>query len=173
MDLNDFYRAYGESLASRLMAIGHGDATPAFIFVEDMGDPAEVLDFTSRGKAEKGQNVLVWEQFMEDIDTAGRDNYHSVLKGSLAVIGKATDRAEIRQTFSRTRTTVLKLLALMLEDEAGGELGEWGIVVGVRELACEKVSVVANNWYGYGLQFTWTVPLDLTLSDADRVTLTG
>lgn len=163
----DFFKTYGESVATRLTGIGHSPATPAFVFIEDRGDPKEVLTFTGKKAAQHAQNILVWEDYDEDVDNGSRDNYHSVWKGSVVVLAKALDAEARREVFQRTRALVLKALTLMLDDEAGGMLAEQGIEVAVRGLPLEKIGPIATSYYGYGLEFTWTVPLELMLTDDD------
>ncbi|RYC69747.1 hypothetical protein [Spirosoma sordidisoli] len=165
----EFYRAYGESLASRLAEIAHSPARPAFVFLEDMGDPKELKLQTGRKDALLGDNQLVWEAFQEDLDTGGRDNYHSVWTGSVAVIRKATTDEQIRAARATARQLVLKAYALMLQDAAHGALAEEFIQVEVRQLPLEKIGPIASGWHGYGLQFSWTVPVDLELGPLDLI----
>lgn len=170
MDLSGFYERYGESLARRLADIAFSEANASYLFVENMGDPAEVLAHISSGKTQEGKALLVWENFEEDLDTGGRDNYHTVIQGSVAVIRKAGDRAAIREAKQIGRAVVLKVLALMLQDEVEGSLYEQTIRVEIRQRPLQAIGPISTNWYGYALQFSWIVPIDLSLSDTDLLT---
>src|SRR5438128_1287448 len=108
-NLSDFYKTYGESLATRLMAIGHIPARPAFVFVEDIDNPIEILSFTSNGKAPASKPILVWDNFDEDLETSGRDNYHFALTGSFSVLAKALDQPAKTKTYRDCRAIVLNV----------------------------------------------------------------
>lgn len=160
--LLEFYEDYGRALAGRVL-VGSGGPALGFVLVEEMGDPSEVLAAIS--KPGPASVLLVWEQFGEDVSDGGRDNYHTNLTASVAVITKAQDRLGKREARAIGRKAVLEVLGLMIGDGYQGELNAVGIQVGVRRLPLSPVGPVGTNWYGYGLEFSWTVPLDLTLPD--------
>lgn len=164
---DDFYEQYGESLATRLASIAHSPDDPAFVFVEEMGNPKEVLDSLNGGVIRPDRTILVWENHGEDLDTGGRDNYHGRWPGSLCVLQQATDRAGIRRAKAECRRILLAVIALMLADAQDGILEEQTIGFELRNVACEAVGPVVSNWYGYACDFSWTVPLDLDLQDGD------
>jgi len=160
-ELSDFYKRYGESLASRLEAIAHDpDAHPAFCFVEAAGDPSEVISFVGKSS---NSPFLVWEDFEEDLETAGLDNYHSMIQGSLAILLKGLDKDAKREAYQIGRAIALKALAMMIDDSLEGELEAESIKIDVREFPCEKIGPVATSWYGYGISFKWRVPLELSV----------
>ncbi len=162
-NLNEFYRAYGLSLATRLAPFMEPVQVMPFVFVDEMDNPVEILSYTSSGKPPEGLPVLVWDNFEESIDTGGRDNYHLPVQGSLSVLMKAKDQSAKHTVRQRCRQLVLKAFAMMLADAADGALEQEGIQLDVRQVPLEKVGPVSIQWYGYGLQFSWHVPLDLTL----------
>ncbi|GAB2571749.1 hypothetical protein [Spirosoma areae] len=170
-NLHDFYRTYGERLASRLPGIAHSAEHRAFVFVEEMDNPKEVLEFTSNGKAPAGQPILVWDNFDEDLDTGGRDNYHSQLKCSFSVLLKALDNPGRATAYRVGRAIVLNALAIMIQDAEQGALYAESIQMELRQLPLEKVGPVSAQWYGYGVQFSWMVPINLTLGEADVLAL--
>lgn len=167
-DLDEFYKSYGERLASRLPGIAHSEAQPAFVFVADMENPVEVMSFTSSGKAPAGRPILVWDNFDEDIDTGGRDNYHTQLKCSFSILQKASDAVSKARAYQQARQIILQALSIMISDAQNGELQAQTIQVEIRQLPLEKIGPISSNWYGRGIQFSWIVPIDLTL-DPDTV----
>lgn len=167
MIANDFYEKYGESLATRLAAIGHSPADPAYVFVEEMGNPKEVQDSLNGGAIRPDRTILVWENHGEDLDTGGRDNYHGRWPGSLCVLQLATDRASIRIAKAECRRILLATIALMLQDAQDGVLEKQTISFELRNVPLEAVGPVVSNWYGYACDFTWTVPMDLDLQAGD------
>ncbi|UHG93433.1 hypothetical protein [Spirosoma oryzicola] len=164
-DLSEFYKAYGEGLASRLADIAYSESNKTFCFVEDVGSPTEVISFNF------GPNpVLVWEDFEEDIETAGRDNYYSQIVGSMAVMSKAggsASKAGKREVYRQNRAILLKAIALMIQDSESGELADQDISMEIRKFPCQKIGPVGGDKYGYGIQFTWLVPVNLTLTESD------
>lgn len=160
-NLDQFYKQYGQSLADRLPGLLPLEAAISFVFVEDIADPKEVMAAVKT--IPDGGYLLAWDNFDEAIDTGGRDNYHLPLTGSFSFSQKAADQPARSAAHARCRQLVLKAFALMLQDGAEGELEKEAIQVEVRQLPLEKIGPVATSWYGYGLQFGWSVPLDLDL----------
>lgn len=164
-DLDEFYRNYGETLASRLPEIAHSSAKKAFVFVTNVDDPAEAQTFST--KAPIGQPFLAWDNFDEDLNTSGRDNYHLAIKGSFSLWQKATDKVTQAQVYANCRKIVLKALSVMIADSEEGVLEAEGIVMEINQIPMEKTGPLNATWYGYGAQFSWLVPIDLTLGEDD------
>ncbi|WP_128544088.1 hypothetical protein [Larkinella soli] len=166
--LEEFYEAYGQSLATRLASIGHTEPKPRFIFVDEMGQPDELIRATTSKLKEK-TNVLVWEAFTERLGDGRRDNYHTRVMGSLAVLRKeGTDTGSQKTAIRMGRQTALKVMALMLQDTLDGELAQEGIQLQFDGQDGEKIRL-ASGWCGWGYTFDWLVGLDLTLTESDLV----
>jgi hypothetical protein len=172
LDLVSFYKSYGESLATRLKAIGHTKANQAFIYIEDIASAEEIVSAQSNG-LKPDRHVLVWERFTEQLSDGGRDNYNSRPQGSLAVIKKpAKDgRGLSSATIDECRNVALKVIALMRRDEQtyGSLLDQAGIRFDLNGQAGEPIPLLKGGWVGYGFVFEWLAPLNLDLSDDDLI----
>lgn len=171
-DLNEFFRSYGESLASRLKAISHQPDQSRYIYIEDINSGEELVDARTKGLKPE-MNVLVWERPTEQLSTGRRDNYNTRLQGSLTIIRKPPKESlELRQqTVDTCRTVALKVLALMLRDEQQqeGALSEEGIRFELDGQSGESIPKLNGGWYGYAFSFDFLVPLDLNLTEDDLV----
>lgn len=160
-NLSDFYKAYGEDLASRLPDID--TYKNGYVYLESIGNPTEIQEAAQRGGFSDGQPFLILEDYQEDLETAGRDNYYSKITGSLVVlIQSGPEKEKKRQAYQQGRTLVLQAIAQMISDSQEGPLEERGISIDLREFPCEKIGPINGSCFGFGVQFTWHVPLDLT-----------
>ncbi|MFD1143041.1 hypothetical protein ACFQ4C_18080 [Larkinella insperata] len=167
INLEEFYEAYGKSLATRLAAIGYTEANGRFVFVDDVENPAELVS-KAVSKFPQGVNVLIWETFVEQLGDGGRDNYNTRIQGTLAVVRKdGTDNVSRKLSIRTARATALKVIALMRQDGLDGELESQGIVPQFNHDG-EKF-IISGGWAGYGFTFDWLVPLNMQLSDDDLV----
>jgi hypothetical protein len=110
---------------------------------------------------------MIWENFQEDIDNGGRDNYHSAVVGSMMIMQKGVNKAGKHQARRECRAALLKAFALMLQDSLQGVLADNYIQLDVRDLPCESMVGMLKDYHGYGMQFRWTVPIDLDLVAGD------
>ncbi|WP_234733228.1 hypothetical protein [Tellurirhabdus bombi] len=166
-DFNTFYHQYGESLATRLTAIAHRDNAPAFVLVDDVSNPRQVQE-ASRSELKVDKNILIWEDFLDQVTNAGRDNYHAEISGSFAVIRKAQNNREAKLEAKQIcRTVAMKVLALMLKDALCGPLNENTIQLDLQSVPGEPITMLGDGWVGRGYSFTWQVPISLLLSPDD------
>ena len=152
-DFSGFYETYGKSLASRLLP-----GMP-FIFVEDLDDPQEILKMVS--KVPEGQPLFCWDNFDEELDTAGKDNFTLSVTGSFSVLKKALSTIPRQIVQAQCRVMVLAAFALMIDDARAGSLLEQSIRLDLRQLPLQRIGPISASWYGYQIQFRWTVPADL------------
>lgn len=168
--LDEFYKEYGETLASRLPEIAHTNVKPAFVFVAEIDNPVEVKELANNKQITTDGPILVWDNFDEDIDSGGRDNFHSTLKCSLSVLFKETKLFTRAQAFRQARAIILKALSVMIQDaqsyDENGSLCEVGIQMDIQQFPLEKIGPVSGQWYGRGVQFSWIVPVDLTYDES-------
>lgn len=154
-DFSAFYLAYGKSLAARLLP-----GMP-FVFVEDLDDAQEVMKLISGSGVLEGGYLFCWDNFDEDLDTAGRDNFTLSVTGSFSVLKKSLGLSDRAQLKAQCRQLVLQAFTIMLADAREGSLEQQSIRLDLRQIPLQRVGPLSASWYGYQLQFRWTVPADL------------
>lgn len=155
LDFSQIYKAYGQSLAARLVTT----SAMSFVFVEDLDDPQEVIKAVA--KAADGESLFCWDNFDEDLDSGGRDNFTLSVTGSFSVLKKAKELSARHVVQGQCRGAVLQAFSLMLADARTGFLLEQSIRLDLRQIPLQRIGPLSASWYGYQLQFRWTVPADL------------
>lgn len=161
MNLDDFYPAYGETLATRLL--NHTNEARHFVYL-DTDDMRPLTEGVKDPDRVTPGPLLVWEQFGDRLQTSGRDNYHLRMSGSLAVLIPCENTTLAKRLATRqARAHCLRALAQMRLDALEGSLETAGVRVELDGEEGESTGMLIPGWAGYGWGFTWMVPLELTV----------
>lgn len=163
-DLAQFYDSYGETLAERMPDICHTEAEPRFILMTE-NSMDELTKFVT--KLRSGVFIMAWEQFGEELSDGRRDNYHTKLTGTLAILTKPhiNDTHTRRAAQRACRVVALRAIAQMRVDALEKDAPLWSenIRFDMDGQGGDYIGLTANGYVGYGYGFSWLVPLDLSV----------
>ncbi|MEZ0485442.1 hypothetical protein [Fibrella aquatica] len=134
-----------------------GEQAAQFIYVEEVGDPKEIVEAAKNTLS--SAPLLVWEAFEEDL-SANRDNYTSRIEGSMAVLYKTDGSIAARRTARlQARDALLILLEQIRLDEAEHRLPNPDTDTENERIRLEKIGPLGAHWYGMACAFYWRLPL--------------
>ena len=157
------YSAYFESLAKRLVDIGHTNARPKFcrFNIEEVIDGlATDLDTTTP--------VLLLESFEGRFFDNGSDQAFDEQAGAFLIMQQAgaSDFAAQNAIIDRAKRIGRKMIARLRKDsrrQVPGALSQFDL----SKVEYQKVGPVFDNCYGYRFTFSWEEPTALVVDEAD------